>query len=41
MLFLQDAHEFLCQVLDQLKDDVSNCDLPSSKDASKDSNNVV
>lgn len=36
-----DAHEFLCQVFDQLKDDVSTCDSPSSKDTSKESNSVL
>ena len=28
-------------MFDQLKDDVSTCDSPSSKDASKESNDVV
>ena len=40
-LFLQDAHEFLCQVFDQLKDDVSKSNSPSSKDTSSESNPKV
>ena len=40
-LFLQDAHEFLCQVFDQLKDDVSKSNSPSSKDTSSGSNPKV
>jgi len=36
-----DAHEFLCQVLDQLKEDVSTCNSPSSKSTSTESNNKI
>ncbi|CAH3045275.1 unnamed protein product [Porites evermanni] len=32
---LQDAHEFLCQVFDQLRDDVDTCNSPSPKATSK------
>ncbi|PFX20725.1 Ubiquitin carboxyl-terminal hydrolase 37 [Stylophora pistillata] len=36
-----DAHEFLCQVFDQLKDDVSKSNSPSPKDTSKESNPML
>lgn len=34
LLFCQDAHEFLCQVLDQLKDEVAALSNKESTDSS-------